>query len=318
MQSGAAKDAAAAQQDAAYLGITTQQAGGRDAIAYLDPYRQFGLNAGNTLQNIVYSPEQIQNNVDTQRIALQGEIDRLKATIPQWETYQTFTGKNASERRRDAFHADLNSVQTKIREAEAKLATFNKQAELQIGQAQQVQATRQAIPERKPVEASPWYQFQAELLGRTMDRHFAARGLSGSGFEAEEKRRGLIELGAGETERQYARMVDQENRDFAKMSLLFGGGLNASVAGAGALTGTSQGVANMQIGAGNAAAQGIIGEGNAWANTAVGVGNAVNGAVGAGLNYNMFNNLMARNKAVPTGTASYSQTMDFDPLTAGR
>jgi hypothetical protein len=282
MQSGAAKEAAAKQQDAAYLGITTQQAGARDALAYLDPYRNLGLTAGYAMNNMLYSPDQIKASTDTQRIALQGEIDRLKSTIPQWETYQTFTGKNASERRRDAFHADLNSVQTKIREAEAKLATFDKQAQLQATQAQ-------AGPPK--LEASPWYQFQAELLGRTMDRHFAARGLSGSGFEAEEKRRGLIELGAGETERQ-----------FTRMNSMYNAGLNAATAGAGAITGTSQGIANMQVGAGNAAAQGIIGSGNAWANTATGVGNAVNGAVGAGLNYNMFNNLMARNK--PTGTAS--------------
>jgi hypothetical protein len=281
LQSGAAKDAAAAQQDAAQQGIATQQAGQRDALAYLDPYRQFGLTAGYAMNNMLYSPDQIRNATDTQRIAIQGEIDRLKATVPKWETYQTFTGKNASERRRDAFHSELNSVQTKIREAEAKLATFNKQSELQLGRAQ-------AGPPK--VEASPWYQFQSELLGRTMDRHFAARGLSGSGFEAEEKRRGLIELGAGETERQYSRMA-----------AMFGSGLNAATAGAGAISGTSQGIANMQVGAGNAQAQGLIGAGNAYANMATGIGNAATGAIGAGLNYSMFNSLMNRNKPDTSG-----------------
>jgi hypothetical protein len=269
------------------------------------------------MTNALYSPEQIKNTSDTQRIALQGDIDRLKATLPQWETYQTFTGKNASERRRDAFIAERNTISQKIAEAEAKLATFNKQSELQLSQVQQVQQTRQAQPKPGPVEESPWYKFQAELLGRTMDRHFAARGLSGSGFEAEEKRRGLIELGAGETERQYARMVAEDERQFSRMSGMFGIGANAAAQGAGAITGTAQGVSNLQVGAGNAQAQGLIGAGNAYANMATGIGNAATGAIGAGLNYNMFTNLMARNKSVPTGTAYQRPDMDFDPLTAG-
>jgi hypothetical protein len=306
LQSGAAKDAAAVQQDAAMQGIQTTQAAGRDALSYLDPYRNFGLTAGYAMTNALYSPEQIRATSDTQRIALQGEIDRLKATIPQWETYQTFTGKNASERRRDAFHAELNTVQSKIREAEAKLATFNKQSELQFSQAQQFQTQQAQQPSNRPrtvadIEASPWYQFQSELLGRQMDRHFAARGLSGSGFEAEEKRRGLIELGAGEVERQYARIVGEEERQWGRMAGMFGIGANAAAQGAGAITGTAQGVSNLQVGAGNAAAQGLIGAGNAYANMATGIGNAATGAIGAGLNYSMFNNLMNRNKPNTAG-----------------
>jgi hypothetical protein len=300
LQSGAAKDAAAAQEDAARLGIQTTQTAGRDALSYLDPYRNFGLTAGYAMTNALYSPEQLKNSTDSQRIALEGEIARLKSSIPQWDTYQTFTGKNASERRRDSFHAELNTIQTKIREAESKLATFNRQSELQLSQAQQMQGTRQAQA-KQPMEESPWYKFQAELLGRTMDRHFAARGLSGSGFEAEEKRRGLIELGAGETERQYARMVAEDERQFSRMSGMFGIGANAAAQGAGAITGTAQGVSNLQVGAGNAAAQGLIGQGNAYANMATGIGNAATGAIGAGLNYSMFNNLMNRNKPNTAG-----------------
>jgi hypothetical protein len=288
LQSGAAKDAAAAQQDAYNQGITTSLAGQRDALSYLDPYRNFGLTAGYAMTNALYSPEQLKHSTDSQRIALEGEIARLKSSIPQWDTYQTFTGKNASERRRDSFHAELNTIQTKIREAESKLATFNRQSELQLSQAQQMQGTRQAQP-KQPVEASPWYQFQAELLGRTMDRHFAARGLSGSGFEAEEKRRGLIELGAGETERQYARMVGEEEREFAKLGMLFGAGLNSSVAGAGAITGTSQNVAGMQIGQGQAAANGLLRVGEANAGIATGIGNQLNSAAGLYLQNQQWN-----------------------------
>jgi hypothetical protein len=288
MGSNSAKDASAAQQDAANRGITTLQAGQRDALNYLDPFRQFGLNAGYTLQDSMYSPEQRAAQMDQQRLQYTAEVDRLKALIPKWETYQTFTGKNASERRRDAFTAEYNTALQKVAEAESKLSSFNKQAELMQAQA------ASGVNKMPEMQESPWYKFQSELLGRNMDRFFAARGLTGSGFEAEERRRGLIELGAGETERQYSRLFN-----------MYGTGANAANAGAGALTGTSQGMANMQVGAGNAQAQGIIGSNNAITNAITGGTNAATGAVGSFLNYQMFQDLMAKNKpAVPTGTVT--------------
>jgi hypothetical protein len=285
MGSNSAKEASAAQQDAANRGITTLQAGQRDALNYLDPFRQFGLNAGYTLQDSMYSPEQRAAQMDQQRLQYTAEVDRLKALIPKWETYQTFTGKNASERRRDAFTAEYNTALQKVAEAESKLSSFNKQAQLTQAQA------ASGVNKMPEMQESPWYKFQSELLGRNMDRFFAARGLTGSGFEAEERRRGLIELGAGETERQYSRLFN-----------MYGTGANAANAGAGALTGTSQGMANMQVGAGNAQAQGIIGSNNAITNAITGGTNAATGAVGSFLNYQMFQDLMAKNKPVaPSG-----------------
>jgi hypothetical protein len=287
MGSNSAKEASAAQQDAANRGITTLQAGQRDALNYLDPFRQFGINAGYTLQDSMYSPEQRAAQMDQQRLQYTAEVDRLKALIPKWETYQTFTGKNASERRRDAFTAEYNTALQKVAEAESKLKSFNQQADLTKTQA------ASGVFKAPEMQESPWYKFQSELLGRNMDRFFAARGLTGSGFEAEERRRGLIELGAGETERQYSRLFN-----------MYGTGANAANAGAGALTGTSQGMANMQVGAGQAQAQGIIGSNSAITNAITGGTNAATGAVGSYLNYQMFQNLMAKNKPMPTGTVA--------------
>jgi hypothetical protein len=287
MGSNSAKEASAAQQDAANRGITTLQAGQRDALNYLDPFRQFGLNAGYSLQDSMYSPEQRAAQMDQQRLQYTAEVDRLKALVPKWETYQTFTGKNASERRRDAFTAEYNTALQKVAEAESKLKSFNQQADLTKTQA------ASGVFRAPEMQESPWYKFQSELLGRNMDRFFAARGLTGSGFEAEERRRGLIELGAGETERQYSRLFN-----------MYGTGANAANAGAGALTGTSQGMANMQVGAGQAQAQGIIGSNSAITNAITGGTNAATGAVGSYLNYQMFQNLMAKNKPMPTGTVA--------------
>jgi hypothetical protein len=297
LSSGAAKDASAAQQDAANRGLATVQAGQRDALNYLDPFRQFGINAGYTLQDSMYSPEQRAAQMDQQRLQYTAEVDRLKALIPKWETYQTFTGKNASERRRDAFTAEYNTALQKVAEAESRLKSFNQQVDLTKNQ---IASGVNKMPE---MQESPWYKFQSELLGRNMDRFFAARGLTGSGFEAEERRRGLIELGAGETERQYSRLFN-----------MYGTGANVASAGAGAITGTSQGMANMQVAQGNAQAQGILGANQGIVNAITGVANSATGAVGAGMNYAMFQNLIAKNQPTGTATSGYSRPdMDFDP-----
>ncbi len=281
-QASAAKGAAAAQADAYSLANSTTMAGGRDALAYLDPFRQYGLNAGASLQDALYSPEQKTQQLATQRAQLEGEVARLKALAPNWDTYQVLTGKNASERRASLFTAELDTSNRRIAEAQAKLKTFN------------AQSAAQPPGQGASIQASPWYQFQADLLNRSQDRAFAARGLTGSGFEAEERRRGLIELGAGETERQFGRLKG-----------LYDVGANAANAGAGSITGTSQAIANNQIGAGQAQAQGLIGVAGANANAAYGVSNSLNSAVGTGLNYYQFKNLIAANKptTVPTGTA---------------
>src|ERR1700675_811066 len=94
-QDSAAKGAAAAQQDAMSHATQTTLAGGRGALAYLDPFRQYGLNAGLSLQDALYSPEQKTQQIATQRAKLQGEVDRQKALAPKWETYQMLSGKGA-------------------------------------------------------------------------------------------------------------------------------------------------------------------------------------------------------------------------------
>lgn len=275
-QASGAKGASAAQQDAASQAIQTTTAGGRDALAYVDPFRQYGLNAGASLQEALYSPEQKTQQIATQRAQLEGEVARLEAIRPKWNTYQVLTGKNASERRASMFTAELDTANRRIAEAQAKLATFDKTV-----------AAQPAAGAGQSIEASPWYQFQADLLGRSQDRAFAARGLTGSGFEAEERRRGLIELGAGETERQFSRLKG-----------IYDVGANAATVGAGAITGTSQGVANLELNKGQAEAQGLIGVAGANANAATGVSNSLTGAVGAGLNYYQFQNLINANKPV--------------------
>lgn len=272
----AAKEGSEAQVNALRDASRTSQAGTRDALAYLDPFRQYGLNAGASLQQALYSPEQQQQQVTQQRIALQGEVDRIKANMPQW----TPAGEDDYKHRYPAYAQENALAHFKLKDAQAKLDTFEKQSAAmpQGGQGPQIQE-------------SPWYQFQADLLNRSQDRAFAARGLTGSGFEAEERRRGLIELGAGETERQFGRIKG-----------LYDIGANATVAGANAITGNATNIANNQIGVGQAQAQGIMGVAGANANMANGIANSVTGAVGAGLNYKQFQSLINANKpAAPTG-----------------
>jgi hypothetical protein len=164
------------------------------------------------------------------------------------------------------FSQELQASTQKIAEASAKLKSFNQQA-----------AANPISAQGPQIEASPWYQFQAELLNSSQDRAFPARGLTGSGFEAEERRRGLIELGAGETERQFGRLKG-----------LYDVGANAAAAGAGAITGTSQAIANNQIGGGQSQAQGLIGVAGANRDMVNGISNSLNSAAGAYLTHNQW------------------------------
>lgn len=292
LQREGAKEASGAQQDAYGRANQIIQSSSRDALSYLDPFRQFGLNAGSTLQDMLFSPQQRAGQIESQRMQLQGEVDRLKAAVPVWETYgQNLTGKNASERRGAMFNNEYAEANQRVKDAQQKLASFNQQA-----QAMQARADQQG---GQQIQASPWYQFQADLFNRSQDRAMAARGLTGSGFEAEERRRGLIELGAGETERQFGRLKG-----------LYDVGAQTSQVGANVLTGTGSQVAQNQVGMGQAQAQGILGAANANAGMVAGVSNAVTGAVGMGLQQAQWDKFLSglnnRNNATaaPTGTAT--------------
>jgi hypothetical protein len=284
-QSSAAKKAAdrmiTSQGDAYDRSIKTSQAGQAQALAYLDPFRQYGLNAGASLQAALYSPEQQQQQQQQQRFQLEGEIARLESTMPTLEGTTVTPGKKYQTRKQTAYLQESSAIQKQIAQAKSKLEMFDKQA-----------AASPISASGPQIEASPWYQFQADLLNRSQDRAFAARGLTGSGFEAEERRRGLIELGAGETERQFARLKG-----------LYDVGANAASVGAGTITNTSQNIANNQVAQGQAIgqaqAQGIIGVAGANSNIATGIANAATGAVGAGLNYSQFQSLINANQTGP-------------------
>ena len=286
LMADAAKGASAAQQDSLSLASKTSIAGGRDALAYLDPFRQYGLNAGASLQDALYSPGQRQSQQTSQRAQLQGEVDRLTALAPKWDSYQVLTGKNASERRASMFTQENQVAQQKIAEAQAKLKTFDTQV-----------AAQPAGGQPQGIQASPWYQFQADLLNRNTDRAMASRGLTGSGFEAESRRQGLLQLGAQETQNQ-----------FDRLSGMYNTGANAAAQGAGAITGTAQAVSNNQIAAGQAQAQGLVGVAGANANMATGVANSISGAVGAGLNYAQFQNLISANSGYGGATGGTTGT----------
>lgn len=285
-QANAAKGAAAVQGDAINQATQTSIAGGRDALAYLDPFRQYGLNAGSSLQAALYSPQQQAQQQASQKAALEGEVARLQALAPKWDTYQILTGKNASERRAAMFTQENQIAQQKIAEAQSKLDTFNKQA-----------AANPISQQGPTIQESPWYQFQAGLLNRSMDRSMAAQGLTGSGAAMEERRMGLLQLGAQETENQFNRMAH-----------LYDVGANAANAGAGAITGTSQAIANNQIAGGQAQAQGLMNVAGANAGIATNIANSVSGAVGTGLNYYQFQNLINANK--PAGSNPSSTAYD--------
>jgi len=123
----------------------------------------------------------------------------------------------------------------------------------------------------------------------------------------------LIELGAGETERQFGRLKG-----------MYDVGANAASVGAGTITGTAQGIANNTTAQGQAQAQGIVGVAGANANMVNGIANSVTGAVGAGLNYAQFSKLIAANAGRGGGAGTMDSSarpsapeMDFNPNNLG-
>lgn len=78
--SNAAKEAEALQSNAYMSSRNTLQQGQVDALNYLDPFRQLGLNVGGSFQDALYSSEQWLNQIADQRAQLQREVDRLWAT----------------------------------------------------------------------------------------------------------------------------------------------------------------------------------------------------------------------------------------------
>ena len=254
-------------KDAMNTATRTLTQGRVEALDYLDPYRQIGLNAGSTLQDLLYSPEQRARQVTDQRGRLQADVDRALSRARYIQSINDYKSNTAAM-------AALSDARQKLKSFENQVAS---------------EAEQGPAP---AIEASPWYQFQADLLGRTQDRSFAARGLTGSGFEAEEKRRGLIELGAGETERQFSRLKG-----------LYDVGAQSAAAGAGAITGTSQSIANTQQ-------QGILGVAGANRDAAINVANSFTGAAGMYLSQTQWDKMRAdlnnRNTptAAPTGTAT--------------
>lgn len=291
IQRDAAKEATAIQSDALQNSRRTLQDAQGNALSYLDPFRQYGLNAGAAMQGLLYSPDQINAQIDAQRAQLQGEVDRLTAALPVWERFPILTGKNASERRAAMFTEQYNAGQTALSQAQAKLNSFEQQAKSMQAQA------AQGGPK---IEASPWYKFQSELLGRDMDRFFAARGLTGSGFEAEERRKGLIQLGAQETDKQ-----------FSRMNSLYTTGASAASQGANILTSMGTQIANNQTAQGAVEAQGILGAADATTNMISGVTNAVTGNLAKGMEYGLtmelFDSLKRANATGAAGGAAVTQ-----------
>lgn len=293
-QSKAAKKAANAQSDAMRLGIQQQQAGKAEALNYLDPVRQWGLNAGSTLQSMLYSPEQLRAQQQSELLRLQGDVATLKdkeMTFDEWhrERGAQYTGGKGLKRSRGAHAAYSANLTQQMTDAQGKLNLYQQQSALQNEQA------AQGGPE---IEASPWYKFQAELFSRNEDRANSARGLTGSGFEAEARRVGMLQLGGEETERQFGRLYQ-----------MLGIGANAAAQGAGVITGTAQGVSNLQVGIGQAQAQGYMGVAGGNASAASGVANSITGSVGAGLHYSQMQNLINANRpAAPVAGSSAGAT----------
>lgn len=277
MSRNAAKEGAALTADAAMRaerGLTDRS---DQALDFLQPYRDIGVNAGNSLAFASVSPQERARQAALQQADLEAEVQKLSQGT-DWASFPILTGKNASERRAAQFSEVENARVSKLRDAQGRLDALKRQAAVndKFGDS------------ANTFTESPAFKFQSEIGGELMDRKLSSMGLSKSGAGAEILRRFVTGLTAEESDRQTNRLQG-----------LFQVGANASSNMASTLSNFAPPIANTQIQQGQAQAAGVLGGTEAMVNGITGATNAVTGAAATGANYSLANALVSRNSSAP-------------------
>lgn len=271
VQRDAAKEGAAAMEDAsrrAERGLTERQ---RQALGLLAPFMRPGARAGDTLSFLTVSPQERKRQNALERADMQSNIDQLSQGI-SWENMPLLTGKNASERRESMWKEQEGARKNQLTAAQQAITDFDKRVEIegQFGD--------------EPIQNSPLYDWQMEQGTKYLDRSLARKGLRGSGEGVKLLGDFVRGLGAEESERQVSRLMG-----------LFNTGAGAASGSANILSSFAPQIAQTQIGQGEARARGILGAGEATSNMITGATNQITGAVGNYLQFDMFKNLMSKN-----------------------
>src|SRR5581483_4689215 len=125
------------------------------------------------------------------------------------------------------------------------------------------------------IKDSPLYKYQAMKTAQAL----AASGLTNSNAAIDQN-----VLLAGQSQQQML------NNSFS----LYNTGAQAAAALAAQAQGFGGQIAGTQVGAGNAMAGGVVGAANAQAGGIAGAANAFTGAVGTGLSYSLYGNLLSK------------------------
>lgn len=223
--------------------------------AMYNPYVNAGVGATQQLQSLLYSPQQLETVIAQQESQLMAQRP-IKQRTPQ--------GRHM-EYAWQAAKADYNN---KYRAWQQRYDAFQKQANLLRDQ---VKTNAEGMTQQ--ITQSPLYQYQSKLT----DMALAKQGLLGS--QEAIKQQGAL------TAQTYGQIINQ-------LTNLSQSGLNATQAYGNQAMQLTGNIANFQAGQQQAQAQGTLGQANAYQNMIGGVTNSINGAVSAGLNYSMFNQMM--------------------------
>lgn len=271
VQRDAAKESAAAMEDASRRAESGLNARQNQALALLAPFMRPGSRAGDTLSRLVVSPQERKRQSALERADMEANIAKLSQGI-SWENMPLLTGKNASERRESMWKEQEGARKNQLTAAQQALTDFDKRVEIegQFGD--------------EPIQNSPLYDWQMEQGTKYLDRSLARKGLRGSGEGVKLLGDFVRGLGAEESERQVGRLMN-----------LFNTGANAASGSANLLQAFAPQIAQTQISQGDARARGILGAGEATSNMITGSVNQINGAVGNYLQFDMFKRLMNKN-----------------------
>ena len=199
LAAGATREGAQIAGDASNRGASLQMEMFQQAQRALQPFVNIGTAAGSSLQNMVVSPQERTRQLDLQRADLQAEVSRLSQPILDSDIAPP-GGKNSSERWAQMVYQARGDRDVQLREAQNKLSSFNKRAEMEIGQLDARQ--------KEGIQATPLYEFQKDIGERNIKRYLSSVGRLDTGAGMETLSNFYRALGAEETERQSGRLMN--------------------------------------------------------------------------------------------------------------
>jgi hypothetical protein len=272
MGSNAAKSAAAGQESMGYQALGMQQSAIQQMLAYFDPFRQQGLQAGQALTGELYSPAQRTQQLQSSLTGFQNDLataQRKLAEASSGSSVPVLTGKDASSRRVPIWNQAISQARSEVERIQGQITST--QGQLTAAQQNAANPASQA----DMITGNPMYQAGAQAVSRRL----AAQGLQGS----QEAIRQEGSLASGTYQNQIANQL-----------ALYQPTVGATAQMAGNIGTMGNQMAQTLGGIGQTNAQGILGASQALQGGITGAASSLNSGASNLLNYQLYNKVFGQ------------------------